>query len=129
VPEINSVLLDSLYPEGLFSISPSPTIILDHTWETASNAEKMLLEKILTAIKQSFNSVTIKYQDSLDLSTWSVKPSRVIYFGKSMKGIPLYEPVEANGVTIIASESLKDLLNNEPARKQLWQALKKQFSV
>ncbi len=127
--EISSILFDSLYPEGLFAISPSPTIILDQHWEIITSAEKILLEKILAAIRQSLHSVTIQYQDSLDLSTWKEKPSRVIYFGKHVKGIPLYEAVEANGVTIVASESLKNLSGNEDARKKLWQALKKQFSV
>ena len=71
----------------------------------------------------------VSYQDSLDLSVWVEKPQRVIYFGKPVKGIPLYEAVEANGVTIVASQSLTDLASNEDARKKLWQALKKQFSV
>ena len=127
--EISPVLFDSLYHEGLFTISRPPTIILDQSWGTITTAEKTLLEKILAAIKQSLNSVTIQYQDSLDLSVWVEKPKRVIYFGKPVMGIPLYEAVEANGVTIVASESLKDLSGNEDARMNLWQALKKQFSV
>jgi len=127
--EVNPVLFESIFPEGLFVISPSPTIILDQPWENITAVEKTLLEKILAAIKQSLNSVAIQYQDSLDLSVWVEKPQRVIYFGKPVKGIPLYEAVEANGVTIVASQSLTDLASNEDARKKLWQALKKQFSV
>jgi DNA polymerase III psi subunit len=127
--EISPILFDSIYQEGLFAISPPPTIILDQPWVTITPVEKTLLEKILTAIRQSLNSITIQYQDSLDLSVWVEKPQRVIYFGKSVKGIPLYETVKANGVTIVASESLKDLSINEEARKKLWLALKKQFSV
>ena len=127
--EISPLILDSLYPEGLFTISPSPTIILDQPWETFTSAEKTLLEKILAAIKLSPNSITIRYQDSLDLSTWVEKPQRVIYFGKQIKGIPLYEAVEANGVSIVASESLRSISISDDARKKLWQALKKQLSV
>jgi DNA polymerase III psi subunit len=127
--EVNPILFDSLFPEGLFSISPSPTIILDQPWESITASEKILLEKILMAIKHTLNDVNIKYQDSLDLSTWAEKPSQVIYFGKPVKGIPLYELIEPNGVRIVASENLKDLSSSEDARKRLWQALKKQFSV
>jgi DNA polymerase III psi subunit len=127
--EMSSILLETLYPEGLFAIALPPTIILGQPWEAFTSAEKTLLEKILTAIKQSLNSVTIQHQDSLDLSVWAVKPKHVIYFGKPVKGIPLYETFEANGVSIVASESLKDLSINEDSRKKLWQALKKQFSV
>jgi DNA polymerase III psi subunit len=127
--EVNPVLFESIFPEGLFAISPPPIIILGQPWETLPSTEKALLEKILTAIKQSLNSVTIQYQNPLDLSALAVKPKCVIHFGKTVKGIPLYETVEANGVTIVASESLKDLSGNEDSRKRLWQALKKQFSV
>jgi len=127
--EVSPVLFESIFPEGIFSIHPSPAIILDQPWGTITVVEKMLLEKILVAIKLSLNSVTIQYQNSLDLSVWVEKPQRVIYFGKPVKGVPLYEVVEANGVTIVASESLGDLSSNESARKKLWQALKKQFSV
>jgi DNA polymerase III psi subunit len=127
--EINPVLMDALFSEGLYVVSPSPTIILDQPWEHITPAEKKLLEKILTAIRQSLDSVSIKYQDSLDLSTWNQKPKHVVYFGKPIKGVPLYESVEADGVIIVASENLSYLSTNEDARKKLWQALKKQFSV
>jgi len=127
--EVNSVLFESIFVEGLFAITPSPTIILDQPWGNITSGEKTLLEKILAAVKHSLNSVAIQYQDSLDLSVWIEKPQRVIYFGKPVKGIPLYEAVEANGVIIVASENLKDLSSNEDSRKKLWQALKKQFSV
>ncbi len=127
--DLNPVLFDSIYSEELFQVSPPPTIIIDQPWETISASERILLDKILAAIRQSLYSITIKCQTVLDLSILIEKPKQVIYFGKPVKGIPLYEPVEANGVTIVTSESLHDLSSNEDARKKLWQALKKQFSV
>src|SRR6267154_5244536 len=125
--EINPVLIGALFSEGLYVASSSPTIILDQPWEHITPAEKTLLGKILTAIRQSLDTVMIRYQDSLDLSTWPQKPTHVVYFGKPVKGIPLYEPVEANGVIVVASENLSGLSTNEDARKKLWVALKKQF--
>jgi DNA polymerase III psi subunit len=127
--EVNPVLLQATYAEDLFMISPPVTVIMDQPWDTITAVEKILLEKILTAIRQSFNSVAIKYQPSLDLANWVDRPRHVIYFGKPVKGVPLYEAVEANGVTVVASENLSDLSQNEEARKKLWQALKKQFTV
>ncbi len=127
--EVNPVLFDSIYSEELFQVSSPPTIIIDQPWEAISASERILLEKILAAIKQSLYSITVKHQTTLDLSSWVEKPQHIIYFGKPVKGIPLYEPVEANGVSIVASESLTNLSSNEEARKKLWQALKKQFSV
>lgn len=127
--EISPVLIEAIFPEGLFEVTPAPAIILDQPWTRITTAERALLEKILAAIRQSVNSVTMKHQDSLDLARWSDKPRHVIYFGNPVKGVPLYEMIEADGVTIVASESLSQLSTNEDARKKLWQALKKQFSV
>ncbi len=127
--EVPGVLLHSIFTEDLFAVSAPPAVVIDQPWETIPAPEKLLLEKILAAIKQSFHSVAIKYQAPFDLSTWSGKPSRVIYFGKPVKGIPLYEVVEADGVAVVASETLASLLQQDEARKKLWQALKKQFSI
>ena len=127
--EVTPFLVDTLFSEGLYVISPPPTIVLDQPWEALTAAEKNLLEKILAAIKQSLNAITIRYQDPFDLSAWHEKPRHIVYFGKPLKGIPLYEAVEANGVMIVTSENLSHLSNHEDARKKLWLALKKQFSV
>ena len=127
--EINSALFDSIFTEELFALSPPPAIIIDQPWESVTSSERLLLEKILAAVKQSFNSISIHQQVSLDLSHWVEKPKQVIYFGKPVKGVPSYEVVEANGVAIVAADRLSDLSQNDEARKKLWQALRKQFSV
>src|SRR5258708_18117840 len=116
--EVNPVLFDSIYSEELFQVSTPPTIIIDQPWETISASERILLEKILAAIKQSLYSITVKHEVTLDPSALTEKPKRIIYFGKPVKGIPLYEPVEANGVTLVTSESLANLSLNEEARKK-----------
>src|SRR5258705_3073882 len=101
--EVTPLLVDTLFAEGLYVISPAPTIILDQPWETITAAEKILLEKILAAIKQSLNAITIRYQDPFDLSAWHQKHRHIVYFGKALKGIPLYEAVEADGGMIVTS--------------------------
>lgn len=126
---MESVFLDSLFSEQLFSVPTRPTIIVNQPWENIADEERMLLSKILAAVKLSLDSVTIKSQPSLDISPWLQKPKRLIYFGEQVKGVPRYEVIEANGVSIVASEGLKDLLKNDASRKRLWQALKAQFSV
>src|SRR5437016_9483864 len=100
--EVDPVLFDSIYPEELFQISSPPAIIIDQPWETIIASERILLEKILAAIRHSLYSINVRYQATLDLSALIEKPKQVIYFGKPVKGIPLYEPVEANGVMIVA---------------------------
>ena len=126
---MNSVVFDSIFSEQLFSIRLQPTIVLSQPWEKIGNDERVLLSKILGAIKLSIDSVTIKYQPSLDISSWIQKPKHLIFFGDPVKGLQQYEAIEANGVSIVTSESLSDLLKNDTSRKRLWQALKVQFSI
>ncbi len=127
--EFDPDLFLATYAENLFLISPPPIIILDQPWEAIASTDKILLAKILNAVKQTLNAVTIKHQDSLDLSHWIEKPERIIYFGNPIKGIPLYDPVDAHGTVILASERLINLSQDDEARKKLWQALKKQFLI
>jgi len=123
----NPVLLDTLYPDGVYKATSAPVVVLDRPWEKASNEERVLLGKILTAIRHSPESVTIQWQPALDLSQWKAKPAKLIYFGKTVKGIPLYEVITVHGTTLVAAEELSALLQQEGARKKLWTALKTMF--
>ena len=126
---MDSVLFESIYAEQLFSVAVPPTVILNQPWEKISNDERILLAKILGALRLSLDSISIKHQSTLDLSGWIQKPKRVIYFGDPVKGLQQYEVIEANDVSIVTSEGLSDLLKNDASRKKLWLALKQQFSV
>lgn len=127
--EFNSALFDSIYREDIYLPSPPPTVVIDQPWETIEKEERVLLSKILAAVKHSLDSVTIKHQPSLDLSQWIEKPRRVIYFGKPINGIALYEVLDTQGAAVVCAEKLKDLIKNDEAKKKLWQALKKQFTL
>ncbi|GHN01953.1 hypothetical protein WSM22_34420 [Cytophagales bacterium WSM2-2] len=126
---METALFESIFSEQLYTVNTAPTIVITQPWEKIEIEERTLLSKILSALRLSLETVSIKYQPSLDLSHWAQKPKHLIYFGEPVKGLPQYEVVEANGVSIVISESLKDLLPNDATRKKLWLALKKQFSV
>jgi DNA polymerase III psi subunit len=126
---VDSILFESIYPEQLYFPSVPPTVIINQPWEEISSEERQLLSKILGALRLSLDSVSIKYQTTLNLSIWPQKPKQVIYFGETVNGIQPYEVIEADGVSIVTSEILSDLLKNDASRKKLWQALKQQFSV
>lgn len=129
MPEFSPALFDSVYREELYEPSVPPTVVIDQPWDTIGNEERVLFSKILGAVRHSLHSINLKQQATLDLSQWSQKPSRVIYFGKPVHGIALYEVLESNGVAIVCAEKLSDLLKNDESKKRLWQALKKQFSI
>lgn len=126
---MDSILFESIYQEQLFSLTMPPTVIVNQPWEKITADERTLLSKILGALRLSLEGVSIKHQTSLDLSDWIQKPKHLIYFGDPVKGIQQYEVIEANGVSIVTSESLSDLLKNDASRKRLWLALKQQFSI
>jgi len=118
-----------IYTEEIYKVKPLPTVLLSKPWTQVNELEKELLIKILLAVKLSLDKVTVKYQDTFDLSTWSDKPNKLIYFGPVPAGIPNYEVIDVNGVSLIASESLENLLANDPARKRLWGALRQLFPI
>jgi DNA polymerase III psi subunit len=122
-------MFQSIFTEELFSVKESTTIVINESWETISEEEKKLLSRILNAIKLSLDAVIIKSQATLNLSDWVHKPTHLIFFGDPVKGLAQYEVLVASGVTIVTSASLKQLAQDEPLRKKLWQALKKQFSI
>jgi len=126
---MNSILFESIFSEQLFTVAVAPTIVINQPWDKIGHEERNLLSKILGAIRLSLDSVSIKYQSTLDLSAWVEKPKYLIYFGEPVKGLQPYEVVEANGVSIVISEGLSYLLQSDTSRKKLWQALKKQFSI
>ncbi len=126
---MDSILFESIYSEQLFSVTIPPTVIVSQPWEKITIDERTLLSKILGALRLSLDSVSVKHQTTLDLSSWIQKPKHVIYFGDPVKGLQQYEVIEANGVSIVTSESLTDLLKNDASRKKLWLALKQQFSI
>ncbi len=118
-----------IFTEDIYKLEARPVVVINKPWKEVATEESGLLSKILGALRHSLDSVNIVYQPQLDVAQLNTKPEHVICFGSGAKGVALYEPIEANHVTIVVSESLADLIKNDVARKQLWLALKKQFKV
>jgi hypothetical protein len=119
----------TIYSEDLYIIQPLPTVLITKPWLELKDPEKELLTKILSALKMPFERFTIKFQPTLDLSEWKDKPEKLIYFGAIPAGIVYYEVIKVNEVAMVASDSLEALLTNDPAKKQLWGALRQLFSI
>ncbi|MEQ1585683.1 MAG: hypothetical protein ABL895_07395 [Cyclobacteriaceae bacterium] len=93
----------TIYTEELYSIQPLPTILITKPWEEVKQTEKEQLVKILSALKLPLERVTIKFQPAFDLSGWSEKPEKLIYFGSLPAGIAYYQVIDVNGVSMVAS--------------------------
>lgn len=120
-------IFESTYPEELYLIKPRVTVVIPVRWAEVKEAEKTLLSKILGAVKQSLDSVTIKQQSLLDLSLWGEKPERVLCFSPA-EGLPKFEVLPTQGTSVIVSLPLPELLTNDEAKKKLWAGLKMMFS-
>lgn len=132
---MSDLVFESLYTEDLYQLPSKTQIILTRPWSELSEAETEQLTKITEALRQRINpklcldAFRIVYSPSLDLSTWIEKPERLIYFGPAIKGLNHFELIETGMTKMVLSESLADLIVNEPSRQKLWVALKQLFSA
>lgn len=120
-------IFGSTYTEDLYLMQPKVAVVIPVAWEKVKEDERILLSKILNAVKLSLDSVVIRQQPNLDLSTWQEKPSRVLCFSQA-NGLPKFEMLPAQGTSIIVSLPLSELLTNDEAKKKLWAGLKQMFS-
>jgi len=132
---MSDLVFESLYTEDLYQLPSKTQIIITKAWGELSEAETEQLTKITEALRQRINpklsldAFQIVYSPSLDLSTWIEKPERLIYFGPAIKGLNYFELIETGMTKMVLSESLADLIVNEPSRQKLWVALKQLFSA
>ncbi len=126
---MNEEVFDTTYQEEVYQIRLKPIVVINVAWDQLGEKERELLSKIISALKISVDSVTIVAQPLLDITYFNGKTLRLIYFGDLPEGVSRYEILESHDLSFICSVSLTQLLENEQARKQLWAALKKLFSV
>lgn len=122
-------IFGTTYQEEIFQIRQKPIVVINEAWDQLGEKERELLAKIITALKISIDSVTIVSQPMLDVPSFTGKTQKLIYFGNLPSGVAPFDNLESNGISFICSPSLTQLIDNEPARKQLWLGLRKLFSV
>lgn len=122
------------FTEELYRINPARTVvILEKPWSELTSEEKGQLYKISGALKQrispalSVDAFQVVHQSQLDVNQLVHKPNEIIYFGSPIKGLAYYEVIEANGIRMVLSESLRDLIPNDQSRQKLWKALQQLF--
>ncbi len=126
---MNSELFDTTYQEEIFLIKRKPIVVIASAWEKLGEKERELLTKIISALKISIDSITITSQKALDVTYFTGKTNKLIFFGEIPAGVARYEVLESADLSFICSESLTQLIDNEFARKQLWLGLRKLFSI
>ncbi len=126
---MSDTLLESLYPETIYQITPKPTVVINVPWEKVGEAERVLLAKILGAVKLSLESVRIVVQSNLDLTSWIEKPERIICFSPASGALSKFEVIQVDSTSLVLCNSLSELLPDDAAKRKLWLALKQLFSI
>lgn len=126
---MNKELFEATYPEEIFQIRLRPVVVINEAWEKLGARERELLTKIISALRISIDAVTIVSQPGLDVTQYADKTNQLIYFGQLPAGVSYYDVLQSGNLSFICAESLTQLVDNEPARKQLWQGLRKLFSI
>lgn len=126
---MNQEIFEATFPEEIYHLRFRPVVVIGEGWSKLGDKERELLKKIISALRISLDEVTIVSQSALDVTQYNHKASQLIYFGNVPAGVSYYEVLHFGDLSFICAESLAQLLENEPARKQLWQGLKKMFSL
>ena len=137
---MNPEIIEQTFTEELYRIPGDRTVIvISKAWAEHSISEREQLLKISGALNKLINpghsiisfplsAFRVIHQPQLDISQLDPLPQELIYFGPITKGFNYYELTEVRGMRMVLSESLIDLLDNEPARKKLWTALQQLFA-
>ena len=120
-------MFETIYLEEVYSIPYPVTVVIDVPWNDLKEGHRLLLSRILQAVKLSIHSVRIIHQPHFDLSSWHEKPPRAIAFVSALKGLTNYEVIETGETSIIFSDPLEMLNKDEPSKRKLWATLKTMF--
>ena len=117
-----------LYQEDLYKASDATLILIDQPWPSISEADKVLLTKILGSVKISIEQVSILHADKISLKdVVQYNAVRIIAFGTSITDSEgNYKNQKQGNTSFITSEALSAL--DDVKKKNLWGALKQMFA-
>jgi hypothetical protein len=117
---------DLVFTEELYLIRKT-TVVFSQPWNSLSEADKTLFDKILQAVKLTRHDISIIDQPVLDLGGIDPRPRRVIYFGKPVSGLSQFEVLTVDGSSVVLAPSLEQLHNDQQGKGKLWTALRSMF--
>jgi len=121
--------LESLYTEELYKIKSKILIVTPKSWTDVQESERVLLGKILGALKFSLSSVQIMNQEQFVAEDFKVyQPTCIIAFGAVLKNsTKMYEKLVDDGVAIVVAHGLEEL--DDVRKRNLWVTLKQVFQT
>jgi hypothetical protein len=124
---VSAAPLSHLFNEDVYSIPPIVTIVINKPWESISEDHKVLLGKILGAVKVSLSSARIIKRDSVTLEDLKALGNQKILIFGTPAPVNQYETVQAQGFSVIRADELSAL--DDVKKKNLWLALKTMFGA
>ena len=126
---MNAPITSYLFQEDLYNFTTPVVVVLSKTWESYSNEEQLLLNKILTSVKVDVNAVQIVAQPVIELAALQIySPEKVLIFGSATtEDIGLYQSASAQGFIVIRADDLS--LLDDQKKKNLWIALRQMFGL
>lgn len=118
---------DSIFQEEIYDFQAPTTVVLSEPWDQLQEPGRILLTKILQAVRLSLDAVRILHQAEFDLSGYTDKPRLLICFISPPKGVSRYEVHRAGGSAMVFADSLDALVQDEAGKRKLWAALKDLF--
>jgi len=118
-----------IFEEEVYLIAPPVAVIIDIAWSDVKKDQRVLLSRILQAIKLSTEGVRILHLTQFDLSSFEEKPSRVLAFISPPKGLVSYEIIKTGSTSMIFSDPLEKLITDDSGKRKLWAALKGLFEA
>ena len=126
---MNAPITSYLFQEDLYNFTTPLVVVLSKTWESYSDEEQLLLNKILTSVKVDVNAVQIVVQPVVELAALQIySPEKVLIFGSATReDIGLYQSASAQGFIVIRADDLS--LLDDQKKKNLWIALRQMFGL
>jgi hypothetical protein len=124
--------IEHLYQEELYNLGPKVLVIIPVAWDSLTEADQLLLSKILGSVKRTLASVqvlTLSEAETDELLFY--RPTRIISLGSSIKAsgksIQPYKSFIHDKVIVLQADSLDQL--DDAKKKNLWSGLKEMFQV
>lgn len=124
--------IEHLYQEELYNLRDKVIVIIPAAWDGLTEADQLLLAKILGSVKRTLASVQVLAMATAQITDLLIyKPSRIIAFGSVVQVpgeiIHPYKTYQHNQISILLADSLGEL--DDARKKNLWNALKGMFQV
>lgn len=121
--------LEELYQEELYRFSCDTLVVIPESWEDLDQEDKLLLEKILRAVKVGLAGAHIIHEPHLTTARLAqLDPRHAIVLGATLdEPIADGEVVTLGNTSVVRAASLDKL--DDGAKQVLWSALKKMYSL